>query len=133
MPTEMFSQGNEVIKYIQYCIVPILNAITTSLNRDILLESEKGTCFFDADISELTKADLKTRYEAYGTGIKHGFLQIDDVRTMENKPKLGLDFIKLGLQDVIYDVNKKEFYIPNMNANGGIGKEDNNVSGTAEE
>ena len=133
MPTEMFSQGNEVIKYIQYCIVPILNAITTSLNRDILLESEKGTCFFDADISELTKADLKTRYEAYGTAIEHGFLQIDDVRTMENKPKLGLDFIKLGLQDVIYDVNKKEFYIPNMNANGGIGKEDNNVSGTAEE
>lgn len=133
MPTEMFSQGNKVIQYIQYCIVPILNAITTSLNRDILLESEKETCFFDADISELTKADLKTRYEAYGTAIEHGFLQIDDVRTMENKPKLGLDFIKLGLQDVIYDVNKKEFYIPNMNANGGIGKEGKNVSDTAEE
>lgn len=132
VPSEMFSQGKNSVQYIQYCIVPILNVIKTSLNRDLLLESEKDSCFFDADYSELTKADIKTRYEAYGTAIEHGFLQIDDVRTMENKPKLGLNFIKLGLQDVIYNVKTNEFYIPNMNANGGIGKAGKDVSSTVE-
>lgn len=131
MPKETVENGEKTIQYIQYCIVPVLNVITTSLNRDLLLESEKEKYFFEADITELTRADIKTRYDAYATAIEHGFLQIDDVRDMENKPKLGLDFIKLGLQDVIYDVKTKEFYIPNMNANGGIGKERKDVSSTA--
>lgn len=133
MPKDALLSGEKTVEYIQYCIVPILNVIETSLNRDLLLESEKEKYFFKADITELTRADIKTRYDAYATAIEHGFLQIDDVRDMENKPKLGLDFIKLGLQDVIYDVKSKEFYIPNMNANGGIGKEDKDVSSTAEE
>lgn len=133
MPKETITSGEKTVQFIQYCIVPVLNVIETSLNRDLLLENEKGKFFFKADISELTRADIKTRYEAYATAIEHGFLQIDDVRDMENKPKLGLDFIKLGLQDVIYDTKSKQFYIPNMNANGGIGKEENHVSGAIEE
>ncbi len=133
MPKETITSGEKTVQFIQYCIVPVLNVIETSLNRDLLLENEKGKFFFKADISELTRADIKTRYEAYATAIEHGFLQIDDVRDMENKPKLGLDFIKLGLQDVIYDTKSKQFYIPNMNANGGIGKEGNHVSGAIEE
>lgn len=132
MPKETIESGGKIVQFIQYCIVPVLNVIETSLNRDLLLENEKDKLFFKADISELTRADIKTRYDAYATAIEHGFLQIDDVREMENKPKLGLDFIKLGLQDVIYDTKSKQFYIPNMNANGGIGKEGKYVSGTSE-
>ncbi len=137
IPKEMFESGGKdgktTLQFIQYCIVPVLNAIEISLNRDLLLEKEKKEYFFKADITELTRADIKTRYDAYSTAIEHGFLQIDDVREMENMPKLGLDFIKLGLQDVIYDVKSKQFYIPNMNANGGIGKEGDNVPGTDKE
>ena len=137
IPKEMFESGGKdgktTLQFIQYCIVPVLNAIEISLNRDLLLEKEKKDYFFKADITELTRADIKTRYDAYSTAIEHGFLQIDDVREMENMPKLGLDFIKLGLQDVIYDVKSKQFYIPNMNANGGIGKEGDNVPDTGKE
>ena len=137
IPKEMFESGGKdgktTLQFIQYCIVPVLNAIEISLDRDLLLEKEKKDYFFKADITELTRADIKTRYDAYSTAIEHGFLQIDDVRGMENMPKLGLGFIKLGLQDVIYDVKSKQFYIPNMNANGGIGKEGDNVPGTGKE
>lgn len=117
MPPEMISGGvTEQIKinFIQYCINPILNKIAAALNRDMLLETEKGDYFFEADTSELTKGDIKTRYEAYEIACKNGFLQIDEVRKKENNPALGLKFIKLGLQDVLYDPGTKEFYVPNM-------------------
>lgn len=123
MPPEMISGGvTEQIKinYIQYCINPILNKINAALNRDLLLEKEKEDCFFEADTEELTKGDIKTRYEAYEIACRNGFLQIDEVRQRENEPALNMKFIKLGLQDVLYDPETKEFYVPNMD--GGIKK-----------
>ena len=117
MPPEMISGGvTEQIKinFIQYCVNPILNKIAAALNRDLLLEAEKGDYFFEADTTELTKGDIKTRYEAYEIACKNGFMQIDEVRKKENEPALNLKFIKLGLQDVLYDPDTKEFYVPNM-------------------
>lgn len=117
MPPEMISGGvTEQIKinFIQYCINPILNKIAAALNRDMLLETEKSDYFFEADTSELTKGDIKTRYEAYEIACRNGFLQIDEVRRKENHPALGMNFIKLGLQDVLYDPETKEMYVPNM-------------------
>lgn len=117
MPPEMISGGvTEQIKinFIQYCINPILNKIAAALNRDMLLETEKSDYFFEADTSELTKGDIKTRYEAYEIACRNGFLQIDEVRKKENNPALGMNFIKLGLQDVLYDPDTKEMYVPNM-------------------
>lgn len=117
MPPEIISGGvTEQIKinFIQHCINPMLNKIDTALNRDMLLETEKSDYFFEADTSELTKGDIKTRYDAYAVACQNGFLQIDEVRKKENMPALGLKFIKLGLQDVLYDPETKEIYVPNM-------------------
>lgn len=126
VPPQMISGSateEDKIRFIQYCIIPILTTIEKALDRDLLLEKEKGSYFFAADTSELTKGDIKTRYEAYEIACKNGFLQIDEIRRKEKMPELGLDFIKLGLQDVIYDPKTKKFFIPNMNAEGGMGKE----------
>jgi hypothetical protein len=43
-------------------------------------------------------------------------LQIDEIRSKENLEPLGLDFIKLGLADVLYNPTTKEIYTPNTNA-----------------
>ncbi|MBP5309627.1 MAG: phage portal protein [Lachnospiraceae bacterium] len=102
------------LAYVQDCIIPLLNAICTALNRDLLRESEKKSLFFAADTYELTKADIKTRYEAYSNGYKNGFLQIDDIRKQENLPSLGLNFVKLGLQDVLYNPENGMIFTPNM-------------------
>lgn len=126
MPPGMISGGAteaDKIDFIQYCVMPVLNEIECSINRDLLLEKEKGSCFFAADVTELTKGDIKTRYEAYAIACKNGFMQPDEVRFKENLPALGLDFIKFGLQDVMYNPKTKEFYVPNMNSSGSIGKE----------
>ena len=102
------------LAYVQDCVIPLLDAICTALNRDLLLEKEKSTYFFEADTYELTKADIKTRYEAYSNGYKNGFLQIDDIRKQENLPSLGLNFVKLGLQDVLYNPENGWIFTPNM-------------------
>lgn len=102
------------LAYVQDCIIPLLDAICTAFNRDLLLEKEKKSYFFAADTYELTKADIKTRYEAYSNGIKNGFLQIDDIRRQENMASLGLDFVKLGLQDVLFNPENGWLFTPNM-------------------
>lgn len=124
MPPEMLKGGaqeNDKIRFIQYCILPILNELENAANRDLLLESEKDSYFFAADTTELTKGDIKTRYEAYEIAYRNGFVQLDEIRTKEHLVPLGLDFIKFGLQDVMYNTKTKEFYVPNMNGNGNFG------------
>lgn len=49
-------------------------------------------------------------------------MQIDEIRLKENLPPLGLDFVRLGLQDVLYDPGTRQFYMPNMNQTGGLKK-----------
>lgn len=125
MPPAMINGGateQDKTNFVQYCLNPILKEIECALNRDLLLESEKGSYYFAADTSELTKGDIEKRFKAYETASKNGFLQIDEIRLKENLPPLGLDFVRLGLQDVLYDPETKQFYMPNMNKTGGLGQ-----------
>ncbi len=118
MPPEILA-GNATEEhkkqYIQFCIIPILEVLVQSLNKDLLLEKEKDKKYFDYDVSELTKADIKTRYEAYAIGYKNRFLQISEIREMENLPDLDIPFFMIGLNDVLYDPESGDIFIPNMN------------------
>jgi len=127
MPPAMINGGateQDKTNFVQYCLNPILKEIECALNRDLLLESEKGSFYFAADTSELTKGDIEKRFRAYETACKNGFMQIDEIRLRENMPPLGLDFGRLGLQDVLYDPVTKQFYMPNMNKTGGLGQKE---------
>ena len=127
MPPAMINGGateQDKTNFVQYCLNPILKEIECALNRDLLLESEKGSFYFAADTSELTKGDIEKRFRAYETACKNGFMQIDEIRLRENMPPLGLDFVRLGLQDVLYDPVTKQFYMPNMNKTGGLGQKE---------
>jgi HK97 family phage portal protein len=105
----------EYNNFIKICILPIISAFETALNKDLLLPSEKETKYFAFDTTELTKGDVEKRYKAYELGIKNGVLQIDEARYKENLPPLGLKFLKLGLQDVLYFSESGEIYTPNTN------------------
>ena len=102
--------------YYEGCIYPILVRFTKALNDVLLnpyLEKDKGM-FFAFDDSLLTKADIETRYKAYEIGLKNGFLQLDEIRQKENLPIFGLNFVKLGLQDVLLYPESGDIYTPNM-------------------
>ena len=107
------ANSNDYINGFKLAVMPVIRVIECALNRDFLLEKEKKDHYWAVDTKEITKGDIKTRYEAYKAGIDANFLQIDEVRYMEDLPDLGLDFIKIGLKDVLYNPKTKEIYTPN--------------------
>jgi len=111
-------------------VMPLLRAITCALNKDFLLEKEKSgdeIYYWAFDTREILKGDIKERYDAYKVAIDANFLGIDEVRYMEDKEALGIEWIKLGLDSVLYNPKTKEIYTPNTNATqnmGSLGNED---------
>lgn len=101
--------------FIKTAVTPILVTIECALNKDLLLEKEKRSFYFAFDTKEIIKGDIKTRFEAYKTALESNIMQIDECRYLENLEPLGLNFIKLGLQDVLFNPNTKEIYTPNTN------------------
>ena len=101
--------------FIKTAIMPILATFECALNRDLLLKKEKKSFYFAFDTKEIIKGDIKTRFEAYKTALESNLMQIDEVRYLKNLEPLGLNFIKLGLQDVLFNPVTKEVYTPNTN------------------
>ena len=100
---------------IKVAVIPVITALEAALDRGLLLPSERDLMYFTIDTSELLKGDILKRYQAYKTGLECNVLQIDEARYKEDLPPLGLNWIKLGLQDVLYDPKTKTIYTPNMN------------------
>lgn len=101
-------------KYFKYGILPIVRALETALNRDFLLETEKKDLFWAADSSEITKIDMKSRYEAYEIALRSHWITANEVRYRENMDALeGLDKIDLGLGAVLLDTKTGVYYVPN--------------------
>lgn len=66
-----------------------MTAIQCALNRDFLLEREKGAYYWAFDTKELLKGDMKERFDAYKTALDANFMQIDEVRYAEDLEPLG--------------------------------------------
>jgi hypothetical protein len=117
-------------------LMPILRMIECALNRDLLLEKEKPKHYWAFDTKEILKGDIEARFKAYEVGLKSNVLRIDEARFMEDLPPLGVDWINLGLNSVLYDPYTKTFYTPNtnkhsdMNSTPEIGTLENVTSST---
>ena len=97
-------------------IYPIVKDFENSLNSTLLLEVEKGLYFFEFDVKEIVKANIKERYECYKLAKEIGFLTKNELRREENRNDIeGLDVIDFGLGSVLYDVKTKTYYTPNTN------------------
>lgn len=102
--------------------IPLMTAIQCALNKDFLLEKEKGALYWAFDTKELLKGDMRQRFQAYKTALDANFMQIDEVRYAEDMEPLGLSWVKLGLQDVLYDPETKMIYTPNTNQTSTMGE-----------
>ena len=124
MPPEIIRSGgtkdaskNARDNYVRFCIMPLLSEFAAALNRSLLLESEKGDCYFGFDLSEFTKADMKERWESWKIAKEGGFVMPDEVRKRENMPPLGLTHVSMNLRDVLFDVAAQKIIVPNT---GGV-------------
>lgn len=100
-------------KFIDFCIVPFFKTVTTALNRDLLLESEKEELFFDFDSKDIKKGSMLERFQAYNIAIKNNVMLVDECRRNENLPPLGLDFVNLNLGSVLYNAENGTCFVPN--------------------
>lgn len=107
-------------------VTGLLNTIEAALDKDFLLEKEKGIFYFAFDTKELTRGNIKERFEAYGVALDKHFMQTDEVRKLEDLEPIGFNFVKLGLGDVLYNPETKEVFVPNT---GTSNKIDNSKGG----
>lgn len=80
-------------------LLPWLTLFETNLTR---LLPDKQSVKFNPD--GVLRADLKTRYEAHEIAIRAGFLTIDEVRALENRPPLP----KPAMRPIVADPSKPQ-------------------------
>lgn len=111
---DMFHISDDFNLTFKLAIYPVVKAFETALNRDLLLEKEKGKYFFELDVKEIIRANVKERYESYKLAKECGFMTINEMRRMENMNHIdGLDIVDLGLGSVLYNTETHEYYTPN--------------------
>ncbi len=101
-------------------VVALLNTIEAAFDKDLLLESEKADHFFAFDTRDLTRGDMRERFEAYQIALDKHFMQIDEVRELEDMKPMGFNFVTLGLADVLVDPKTKAVYVPNTGQSGRL-------------
>ncbi len=128
LPTNFFEGANSdsYLTAVRIAVLPIVKQLVTALNNYLLLESEKQDLKFDIDTSELLRINANERYAMYQMAIDKGILTTDEVRQMENLPVLDMPYLKLGLGDVLYNINDGSIFVPNTGAT--IDSKENNTS-----
>ena len=110
----IFHIKDDFYETFKQAIYPIVKAFSTALNTSLLQEKEKGKYYFDFDVKEIIKANVKERYDAYKVAKETGWLSFNEIRRMENMNHIdGLDTVNVGLGAVLYDFNTHKYYTPN--------------------
>ena len=102
------------IRFLQYCISPILSVIESSFNRSLLLEKEKDKYFFKFDTSTVLQTTQQEQYEALNTGISSGILTINEARNKQNLPPFDVDFARFSLGSVLFTPTDNTLFVANM-------------------
>lgn len=127
----VFHIRSDFFQTFKEAIYPIIKAFETELNSTLLLENEKRYMFFEFDVKEILRANIKERYEAYGKALQDGWKTINEIRKEENMNDIeGMDVLSLGLGDVLYDVKNGTYYTPNtgQTTDGKVTEENQDTS-----
>lgn len=125
---------NDFYQTFKEAIYPVIRAFESELNNTLLLEKEKKKYFFEFDVKEIVRANIKERYEAYKLAKETGFMTINEIRRQENMEHIeGMDVINVGLAAVLYDTNTHKYYVPNKDAVTDVNGSDQGVEKKFEE
>lgn len=110
------ASDDDIVSAVKTAVIPIIEQMEQAFNEGLLYEDEKSTMYWACDTSALERGDILKRFQAYKLAIEGNFMQADEVRYKEDMPALGLNWIRLGLDDVLYDPKTQLIYTPNTNA-----------------
>ncbi|EEQ5184165.1 phage portal protein, partial [Escherichia coli] len=78
--------------FINYSLVPYLTRIEQRINTGLVRESKQGKFYAKFNAGALLRGDMKSRFEAYATGINWGIYSPNDCRDLEDmNPRPGGD------------------------------------------
>ena len=113
----IFHNKDNFDEFMKEAIMPILTAIKIALNKDFLLEKEKESYYFEFDTREISRGNIKERYEAYKIASETGWISKNEIRYLEDYDSIdGLDVITLNLANVVFDTATGKYYTPNTNS-----------------
>lgn len=116
IPIDIFHKPTLETKsqFVAGAINPLIDVFEAALNKSLLLEKEKGKLFFAADKKDLNKGDIEKRYKAYEIGLKNGFILTNEVRYLEDLPKIeDFNYLRMSLGEVLYNIDDKTIFTPN--------------------
>ena len=79
---------HQALEYVGDALQPWFTNWEQRCAKSLLSEKEQAEYYFEFLVDGLLRGDIKTRYEAYKTGIMHGFLSPNDVRDKENMNRI---------------------------------------------
>lgn len=90
---------HQSIQFVTDAIRPWVVNIEQECRRKLLSESEKKSYYAKFNLAALLRGDTASRYSAYGSGIKDGWMTRNEAREMEDLNPLE------GLDDPLYPLN----------------------------
>ena len=118
------------LHYLYYTISPIVNKLIKSLNKCLLLESEKDSMSFEIDTDAILMSSIEDRYKAHDVAMKNGVKSINETRSDEGLPPIkGGDVRFVPLNVAMMDANG-ELIVPNyLHTEKGSDKKDDDLKG----
>ena len=109
------SGEQQSLAFLQYCVGSIVSAIENSVNKELLLESEKESGLsFRLDASKLIQVTRKEKAESISAEYKGGLISFWEARGELDRAKTTEDdYFSLGLGSVLYKYKTDEMVIPN--------------------
>lgn len=104
------------LQFYQYGLKPLLSAIESAFNRDLLLESEKQKgLFFVFDNNSLMQNTLDEKVSSWGRAFNAGIIKFDEFRQKVGLQPLNSteDFTTPSIGKALYYPDKKIMIIPN--------------------
>lgn len=90
------------ITFLQTCLSPIITAIESSLNKNLLSKQEKMSGFyFRFDTSEILRTTEAEKINAVSAGLKNGVYSFNEARAKLDLAKSDKDYFVLSLGNVL--------------------------------
>lgn len=77
------------VEFVVYCLGPFLDAIQQSASLHLLVGPDRDRYFCEFNVDGLLRGAITERYKAFALGRQWGWLSVNDILRMLNKPGIG--------------------------------------------
>lgn len=77
------------LEFAQYGLLPYCKRFEQAINTQLLTTAQRDAgYYYEFNLSALVRGDIVSRYNAYNVGRQAGFMSVNEIRELENLPKI---------------------------------------------